>query len=157
MVYTFMQFGAFTIVVLLRRKKIVGDELKDFAGLSATHPAAAVAMLVFLLSLGGIPPTAGFMGKLWLFGAAIDAGYIWLAVIGVLNSALSLYYYARVVVFMWMSPAEGEPSPVRLSPALVAVLVVTITGTLALGIFPRLLFELAQASAASLGAAPPLR
>ena len=59
-------------------------------------------MLMFMLSLGGIPPTAGFMGKLWLFGAAIDAGYTWLAVIGVLNSAISLYYYLRVVVFMYL-------------------------------------------------------
>ena len=59
-------------------------------------------MLLFMLSLGGIPPTAGFMGKFWLFGAAIDAGYVWLAVIGVLNSAISLYYYIRVVVFMWI-------------------------------------------------------
>ena len=64
-------------------------------------------MLLFMLSLGGIPPTAGFMGKFWLFSAAIDGGYYWLAVIGVLNSAVSLYYYLRVVVFMWF---KGEPT-----------------------------------------------
>ena len=70
------------------------------------QPVAAFAMLLFMLSLGGIPPTAGFMGKFWLFGAAIEAGYVWLAVIGVLNSAISLYYYIRIVVFMYLE--EGR-------------------------------------------------
>ena len=93
-----------------------GDELKDFRGLSATNPGAAFAMLIFMLSLGGIPPTAGFMGKLWLFGSAIDAGYIGLAVVGVLNSALSLYYYVRVVVFMWADDPDAVRSPMVLSP-----------------------------------------
>ena len=70
-------------------------------------------MLLFMLSLGGIPPTAGFMGKFWLFGAAIESGYVWLAVIGVLNSAVSLYYYIRIVVFMMLKnePAGSEPTP----------------------------------------------
>src|SRR6185436_1866632 len=107
--------------VLLRRGAVIGDELNDLTGLATTRPAAAAAMLVFMLSLGGIPPTAGFMGKLWVFGAAIDAGYIGLAVIGVANSALSLYYYIRVIVFMW-SPAPEEAAPaLRISPALAAV------------------------------------
>jgi NADH-quinone oxidoreductase subunit N len=154
MVYAFMQLGAFAVVVVLRRKDVIGDELKDLTGLWATHPGAAVAMLVFMLSLGGIPPTAGFMGKLLVFGAAIDAGYIWLAVIGVLNSALSLYYYVRVVVFMWIADSETEPTSAALSPALAAVLVVTVTGTLVLGVYPRLLFDLAEVSAATLGAVP---
>jgi len=156
MVYAFMQLGAFAVVVLMRRADIVGDELKDLAGLSSAHPAAAAAMLLFMLSLGGLPPTAGFMGKLWVFGAAVDAGYIWLAVIGVLNSAVSLYYYARVVVFMWMSPPDAAPAPFRMSPGLAAVLIVTVAGTLVLGVYPRLLFELAEASAATLGAVPVL-
>jgi len=106
-----------------------------------------------MLSLGGIPPTAGFMGKLWVFGAAIDAGYVWLAVIGVANSALSLYYYIRVIVFMW-SPSPEAQAALRISPALAAVLVAAAAGTLALGVYPRLLFELAQASAATLGVTP---
>jgi NADH-quinone oxidoreductase subunit N len=107
-------------------------------------------MLLFMLSLGGIPPTAGFMGKLWLFGAAIQADYVWLAVIGVLNSAVSLYYYIRVVVYMWLKnePAGSEP---RLSPALAAALVVTLVATLGLGLYPRPLFDLAEASAHALG------
>lgn len=156
MIYAFMQMGAFAVVAMLRRKDVIGDELKDLTGLYATHPGAAIAMLLFMLSLGGIPPTAGFMGKFWVFGAAIDAGYIWLAVIGVANSAVSLYYYIRVVVFMWISKPEEEPTPFRLSPALAAVLVIAVVGTIGFGIYPRQLFEFAQASALSLGAAPVL-
>ena len=124
-------------------------------GAVATPSGAAVAMLVFMLSLGGIPPTAGFMGKLWLFGAAIDAGYVWLAVIGVLNSALSLYYYVRIVVSMWITPGEAAETA-RFSPAVTAVLVVAVAGTIVLGVYPRWLFDFASSSAASLGAAPLL-
>ena len=84
-------------------------------------------MLLFMLSLGGIPPTAGFMGKFWLFSAAIDAGYVWLAVIGVLNSAVSLYYYVRVVVFMFMKSEAAGSEPV-LAPGLAVALVVALAG-----------------------------
>jgi NADH-quinone oxidoreductase subunit N len=109
-------------------------------------------MLLFMLSLGGIPPTAGFMGKFWLFGAAIEGGYIWLAVIGVVNSAISLYYYVRVVVFMWIQ--EEAPGPaIPVSPAVAAVLAVALAGTLLLGVYPRPLFDLAESSAATLGMA----
>jgi NADH-quinone oxidoreductase subunit N len=156
MVYAFMQLGAFAVVIALRRREVIGDELKDLTGLYATHPGAAFAMLLFMISLGGIPPTAGFMGKFWLFGAAIDAGYVWLAVIGVVNSALSLYYYVRVVVFMWISKEEEPSLPFRLSPGIAAVLIVTVAATIVLGIYPRLLFDFAQSSAATLGAAPVL-
>ena len=96
-IYLFMQLGAFAIVALLRRKDMVGDELKDLSGLYFRSPFAAVAMLIFMLSLGGIPPTAGFMGKFWIFSAAIESGHVWLAVIGVVNSAISLFYYFRIV------------------------------------------------------------
>jgi NADH-quinone oxidoreductase subunit N len=152
MVYAFMQLGAFAVVVMLRRKDVIGDELKDLTGLYATRPGAAIAMLIFMLSLGGIPPTAGFMGKLWLFGAAIESGYVGLAIIGVINSALSLYYYVRVVVFMWI--AEGSTGPVlRIPGALAAVLIVMAVGTLLFGIYPSALFNFARDSAASLGSA----
>jgi NADH-quinone oxidoreductase subunit N len=150
MVYAFMQLGAFAVIAMLRRRDVIGDELKDLTGLSATHPGAAIAMLIFMLSLGGIPPTAGFMGKLWIFAAAIDAGYIGLAVIGVLNSALSLYYYVRIVVFMWIREAEGAPA-LPLTPALAAALVVSVAGTVLFGLYPGPLFDLASASSAALG------
>jgi NADH-quinone oxidoreductase subunit N len=150
-VYSLMQLGAFAVIVLLRRQDTVGDELKDFNGLYFRRPGAAVAMLIFMLSLGGIPPTAGFMGKLWLFGAAIEAGYVGLAVIGVLNSAISLYYYIRVVVYMWLrnEPSGSEP---RLTPALAATIAITVAGTLFLGVYPGPIFELAEVSARALGA-----
>ena len=152
LIYAFMQLGAFTVIVLMRRQDVVGDELKDFSGLSARHPGAAFAMLLFMLSLGGIPPTAGFMGKLWLFGAAIDAGYVWLAVIGVLNSAISLYYYVRLVVFMYLKKETSGSEPTA-SPSLGLALAVAVIATIALGVYPRLLFDLAEASARTLGTA----
>jgi NADH-quinone oxidoreductase subunit N len=150
LIYTFMQMGAFAVVILMRRADAIGDELKDLSGLYARQPLAAVAMLVFMLSLGGIPPTAGFMGKFWLFGAAIDANYVWLAVLGVVNSAISLYYYLRVVVFMFMKNEATGSQPV-LTPALSFALVFALFATLALGVYPRPLFELAEVSARALG------
>jgi NADH-quinone oxidoreductase subunit N len=155
LVYSFMQLGAFAIVVLLRRRDVVGDELKDFSGLSFRNPFAAFAMLLFMLSLGGIPPTAGFMGKLWLFSAAIDSGYVWLAVIGVLNSAISLYYYIRLVVFMYLKKETTGSEPIA-GPALTLALVVAVAATIVLGIYPRWLFEVAEASARTLGVAGSL-
>jgi NADH-quinone oxidoreductase subunit N len=150
-VYAFMQLGAFTVLSLLRREDVIGDELKDLNGLYFRQPFAAVAMLLFMLSLGGIPPTAGFMGKFWLFSAAIESGYVWLAVIGVLNSAVSLYYYIRIVVFMWLKnePTGSEPTT---SPTLALALGIAVIATLLLGVYPRPLFEFAEASARTLGA-----
>ncbi len=152
LVYSFMQLGAFAVVVLLRRRDEIGDELKDFSGLAFRSPFAAFAMLVFMLSLGGIPPTAGFMGKFWLFSAAIDAGYYWLAVIGVLNSAVSLYYYIRIVVFMYVKKETIGSEPRPTAPLAVA-LAVAVAATLVLGAYPQLLFQVAEASARTLGVA----
>jgi NADH-quinone oxidoreductase subunit N len=150
LIYSFMQLGAFGVVIMLRRRDVLGDELKDLSGLHRRHPFAAFAMLLFMLSLGGIPPTAGFMGKLWLFSAAIEAGYVRLAVIGVLNSAISLYYYVRVVVFMYLRQETVGPEPVA-SPALTVALAVSVAATILLGVYPQALFDVAQASARTLG------
>jgi len=152
MVYAFMQLGAFAVIVMLRRRDVVGDELKDFSGLHFRNPFAAFAMLIFMLSLGGIPPTAGFMGKFWLFGAAIDAHYYGLALIGVLNSAVSLYYYVRIVVFMYVKNETIGSTPTT-SPTLAVVLGLAVAATLVLGMYPQLLFQVADASARTLGAA----
>ena len=160
-VYLFMQLGAFAVVVAMRRTDVAGDELKDLTGLSRRSPMTAFAMLFFMLSLGGIPPTAGFMGKVWLFGAAIDAGFVWLAVIAVANSAVSLYYYLRVVVFMWINE-ETEPvaSPLAVGPAMTVALAVAVFGTVLFGLYPQFLFEHAEAAAQAidgLGAGAALR
>src|SRR2546425_1090852 len=143
MIYSFMQLGAFAVVVVLRREDIAGDELKDFSGLAFRNPFAAFAMLLFMLSLGGIPPTAGFMGKFWLFSAAIDAQYYVLALIGVLNSAVSLYYYVRIVVFMYLKKESIGSTPAT-SPTLGLVLGVAGAATLILGGDPRLAFHVAE-------------
>ena len=148
-VYLFMQLGAFAIVTLLRRADVVGDELKDLSGLSSRSPLAATAMLVFMLSLGGIPPTAGFMGKFWIFSAAVDAGYVWLAVVGVVNSALSLYYYIRVAVFMWVKDEEAAPA-IQLGPAMTAAVTITLVGSLLFGLYPQPVFDQAEAAARTL-------
>jgi NADH-quinone oxidoreductase subunit N len=151
-VYSFMQLGAFAVVVYLHRRDVIGDELKDLSGLHFRSPFAAFAMLLFMLSLGGIPPTAGFMGKLWLFGAAIDAKLYTLAMIGVLNSAVSLYYYIRIVVFMYLKKETAGSEPI-FSPAMGLALGVAVVATLVFGVYPKLLFELADAAAGTLGAA----
>lgn len=147
-VYLFMQLGAFAVVAAMRRTDVVGDELKDLTGLSRRSPMMAFAMLFFMLSLGGIPPTAGFMGKVWLFGAAIDAGFVWLAVIAVANSAVSLYYYLRVVVFMWINDETAPAaSPLVVGPAMTVALAVAVFGTVLFGLYPQFLFEHAEAAA----------
>jgi NADH-quinone oxidoreductase subunit N len=151
-IYAFMQLGAFGIIILMRRQDVIGDELKDLSGLYLRRPVAAFAMLLFMLSLGGIPPTAGFMGKFWLFSAAIEAGFVWLAVIGVLNSAISLYYYIRVVVFMYLRKDSTGSEPV-FSPSLALAVGAAVVATIVLGVYPRLLFDVADASARTLGAA----
>ncbi len=151
-VYLFMQLGAFAIISMLRRQDVVGDELKDLSGLYFRKPFAAIAMLIFMLSLGGIPPTAGFMGKVWVFGAAIDQGFVWLAVIGVVNSAISLYYYYRVIVFMWLKE-ETLGSNIEMSPAMATVLGIAVVGSILFGIFPDMLFDHAQIASEVLGSA----
>jgi NADH-quinone oxidoreductase subunit N len=150
LIYTFMQLGAFAIIVMMRRQDVVGDELKDLSGLHFRHPLGAFAMLLFMLSLGGIPPTAGFMGKFWLFSAAIESGYIALALIGVLNSAVSLYYYVRIVVFMYLKKETAGSEPTA-SPALAVTLALAVAATLVLGVYPQGLFAIAEASARTLG------
>ena len=109
-------------------------------------------MLLFMLSLGGIPPTAGFMGKFWLFGAAIDAGYVWLAVIGVLNSAISLYYYIRIVVFMYLKKEDVGSEPIADAVAGVGAGDRRRRRRSVLGVYPRCSSTLAEASARTLGA-----
>jgi NADH-quinone oxidoreductase subunit N len=144
-IYTFVNMGAFTLVIMLRREHVVGDRLVDFAGLGRRAPMASFAMLVFMLSLAGIPATAGFIGKWYLFGAAVRADYAWLAVVAVINSAISLYYYARVVVMMYMKDPEDEA---RVAPSLgqrVAI-ATCIAFTLVFGIYPQPIIALAQRS-----------
>jgi NADH-quinone oxidoreductase subunit N len=151
LVYAFMNMGAFGVVILIAQKEDEGYDIHNLKGIGFRYPALGALLTLFLVSLGGIPPTAGFVGKFYLFSAAVKNGYIWLAVIGVLNSAASIYYYLRLVVTMYMVPADKEvsvPRPPRFyfSMALCASAAVV----LALGIFPRSVLEIAQRSVISL-------
>jgi NADH-quinone oxidoreductase subunit N len=109
-----------------------------------------MAMALFMFSLSGLPPTAGFMAKFYVFSAAVERGYIGLAIIGVLNSLISIYYYLRPIVLMYMEEPKAEVPVLHLSPYVVAALVVAILGTIQLGLFPSLLLNLAQDAAREL-------
>src|SRR4029077_12167869 len=146
LVYPFTPAGAFGAVLLLERAGQEAVNLADFGGLAARHPMIAVALSVFLLSLVGIPPTAGFVGKFYLFGAAVKSGYVWLAVIGVVNSAAAAYYYLRLIVFMYMREPEGAPTVLAPSLSGALALVVALWGVVQLGVAPGPLFDLAQAA-----------
>jgi NADH-quinone oxidoreductase subunit N len=146
LVYTFTTAGAFGVILLLERGGDEAVQIGDTAGLATRHPLAALALAIFLLSLVGIPPTAGFVGKFYLFGAAVRSGYLWLAVIGVLNSAAAAYYYLRVIVSMYMREPEGTPAVIVPSFAGALAVVVALWGVIQLGIFPAPLFDLAQSA-----------
>jgi NADH-quinone oxidoreductase subunit N len=141
--YTLMNLGAFGVVILVGRKKDQYLNIYDYSGLAAQHPVLAASMALFMFALAGIPPTAGFVGKFYIFSAAIKAGYIWLAIIGVMNSLISVYYYLRITVLMYMKPAEADLGPVSFSPAQTAVVAITAAGVLFIGIFPGGLYNLA--------------
>jgi len=140
--YVLMNLGAFGVVLALGETGQEHTGINDLAGLSQRAPLLAAALSVFLLSLAGIPTTAGFVGKLYLFTAAIEAGWIGLAVVGVLASVVSVFYYLNVIVVMYMRPATATlPSP-RPDRALVTMLILAVVGTFALGLIPSPLIDL---------------
>ena len=132
--YLFMNFGAFACVVAVVNE--TGSEsLEAFRGLSRRAPALALCLALFLLSLAGIPPMLGFFGKFLLFQAALDTSQVWLAIAGIINSAIALYYYVNLIRLMYFAPSDEE-LPVRPAPALRVALAVCAAGTLLLGLFP---------------------
>ena len=142
--YAFMNIGAFAIIILVAKKGEPNGTVMDLAGFGFKHPVLALAMTIFMFSLAGVPPTAGFIGKFYLFSGAIQKGYIWLAILGVLNSAASVYYYLRVIVYMYMKePTEEFEWTVVTAPVALALLI-AVAGTLIPGVVPSLLLELAQ-------------
>jgi NADH-quinone oxidoreductase subunit N len=146
--------GAFAVVGVLERRAEGGNEAADpwdlsrFAGLARRRPMLAASMAVFLLSLAGVPPTAGFFAKLYLFRAAVGAGFEVLAIVGVLTSVLGAYYYLRVILYMYMRPAEGEEGEVLSAPSLTLALAAAVFVVLALGIAAEPLVRLAAAAGA---------
>jgi len=137
--YAFMTLGAFALISALEnRGDTRGLEIEDYAGLALRRPFLGFAMATFMFAMAGIPPTAGFFAKYYVFNAAIERGLVTLAVIGVLNSALSLYYYLRVIVYMYMrSPRTGDVVPTAFDDLGVRiVLAVSVAATIWLGIAP---------------------
>lgn len=134
-VYMFMNLGAFAVVIALRDKVGNEENIKDYRGVGPRAPLLGVAMGIFLFSLTGLPPLAGFVGKFFLFAAVIDAGIYWLAVVGILNSVISLYYYARIMKAMFLEGVEEEAPSLRLSPNHSILLVVLAIPTVLLGVF----------------------
>jgi len=135
LVYAFFNTGAFAIVIVLRRKGVIGDELEDLNGLSQRNPGAAVLMLIFLLSLAGIPPTAGFVGKLLIFWALIETGHTTLAILAVLYILPAVYYYFRIVAAM-SSRESTDPVRPRVSLGQAVALTAMALVTLAAGVYP---------------------
>jgi NADH-quinone oxidoreductase subunit N len=149
--YTFTTVGAFGVIALCERAtREEAVEVGDYAGLGRRHPVLALALGLFLLSLIGIPPLAGFVGKFYLFGAAVRGGYVWLAVIGVLNSAVAAYYYLRVLVYMYMREPEGPAAGYAPSFAGGLALTIALIGIVLLGVMPGPFADLAQAAVAPL-------
>jgi NADH-quinone oxidoreductase subunit N len=143
--YTVSTAGAFGALILCGSRGREAVTYEDLAGVGRRHPAAALAFSVFLLSLAGVPPLAGFFGKLYVFTAAIDAGLYWLTVLGLLNSVIAAYYYLRVMVYMYMrEPAVGAPVAIPMRSALVnAAILIAAVGVVLLGTFPGRALELA--------------
>jgi NADH-quinone oxidoreductase subunit N len=145
LVYAFFNTGAFAIVIVLRRKGVIGDELEDMNGLIERSPGAAILMLIFLLSLAGIPPTAGFVAKLLIFWALIESQHYVLAVLAVLYILPAVYYYFRIVVHMWVRESTDATRP-SISPAQALALAAMVAVTLAAGIYPDPFVRLASYS-----------
>ncbi len=144
LVYLFANTGIWATVMMMRRHESAGEQVDDFDGLHKRAPMWAFAMVIFLLSLGGIPPTAGFIGKYYLFAAAVQSGFGWLAIIAVLMSAVSMFFYFRIVVAMYLH--EGKEADVSSSGALKFVAAVCLIVTLVLGVIPTPLINQAVSS-----------
>ena len=143
LVYAFMNLGAFAVIIVMRRKDLIGDEIDDLSGLMSRSPGMAIIMLIFLLSLAGIPPTAGFIGKYFIFLSLIETHHYVLAVLAVGYAVVALYYYLRIVVAMFMKKAM-DTVPLETGPGLSVALGVSLGVTLLLGIYPQPLIVIAR-------------
>ncbi|MGH9932469.1 MAG: NADH-quinone oxidoreductase subunit N [Pyrinomonadaceae bacterium] len=151
LVYTFMNMGAFGIIISLRRRGIIGDNVDDLTGLAHKAPGMAAMMAVFMLSLGGLPMTGGFIGKYFLFGGLLQRGqadgktwYYWLAGWAIINTVVSFYYYVRFIKVMYLGDTIADDKPLSLSPALQTALVVSLVGIIFIGVYPQPLIEIVQ-------------
>jgi len=151
LVYTLMNMGAFGIIISLRRRGIIGDNVDDLTGLAHKAPGMAAMMGIFMLSLGGLPMTGGFIGKYFLFGGLLQRGktdgktwYYWLAGWAILNTVVSFYYYVRFIRVMYLGDRIADDKPLSLSPALQTALVFSLAGIIFIGVYPQPLIEIVQ-------------
>lgn len=151
LVYTLMNMGAFGIIISLRRRGIIGDNVDDLTGLAHKAPGMAAMMAVFMLSLGGLPITGGFIGKYFLFGGLLQRGkadgktwYYWLAAWAIINTVVSFYYYVRFIKVMYLGDRVADDKPLALSPALQTALVVCLVGIIFIGVYPQPLIVIVQ-------------
>jgi len=151
LVYTLMNMGAFGIIISLRRRGIIGDNVDDLTGLAQKAPGMAAMMGIFMLSLGGLPMTGGFIGKYFLFGGLLERGrtdgkswYYWLAGWAIINTVVSFYYYVRFIRVMYLGDRVADNQPLSLSPALQTALVASLVGIIAIGVYPQPLIKIVQ-------------
>ncbi len=151
LVYTLMNMGAFGIVISLRRRGIIGDNVDDMTGLAQKAPFMAAMMALFMLSLGGLPMTGGFIGKYFLFGGLLQRGqadgkswYYWLAAWAIINTVVSFYYYVRFIKVMYLGDRIADDKPLELSPALQTALVASFVSILVIGIYPQPFISIVQ-------------
>lgn len=146
LVFTLMNLGLFAVIILLNQGADRGEPIWDFTGLAKSHPGLALITLVFLLSLAGIPPTGGFFAKFYVLLALVETGQVTLAVVAVLFSAVSAWFYLRIIMLMYMKETD-HPVKVQITPSIQLALIVTLIGTVLTGILPALFLDTAQAAA----------
>lgn len=142
--YAMFNLGGFAVITLLETRSGCRSDFAELSGLSKAHPYLAGLLALFMFALSGFPPTVGFFGKFYVFSAAVKAGFIWLAIIGVMNSFLSVYYYLRVVKVAYLDQTETVFIPVSYSTSIVLALIITTVGTMGLGLWPQYFLKLSQ-------------
>ena len=142
--YTFFNLGGFAVVTLLETRTGSKSDFSELTGLGKAHPYLAAVLALFMFALSGFPPTVGFFGKFYVFSAAVKAGYLWLTVIGVMNSFVSVYYYLRVIKTSYFDQLEGKFVPAPMNTPIFIVLFIAAAGTLGFGLFPDQLVEISR-------------
>ena len=145
LIYVFMNLGIFAIIIMMRSGNVSGEAIEDYAGFAKSHRGLALLMLIFLFSLASIPPTAGFFAKFYILVALVEQGYVGLAVIAVLLSAVAAFFYIRIVMLMYMKE-EAQPFDLALTPSLRLAIAITAAGTVGIGLLPSWFLNLAQGS-----------
>ena len=145
LIYVFMNLGIFAIIIMMNTGDVSGEAIEDYAGFAKSHRGLALLMLIFLFSLASIPPTAGFFAKFYILVALVEQGYVGLAVIAVLLSAVAAFFYIRIVMLMYMKE-EARPFDLALTPSLRLAIAITAAGTVGIGLLPSWFLDLAQGS-----------